>query len=317
MHKVIFDTDPGVDDAMALLFLVRHPDIDLIGITTTFGNASINTTTRNAQFLKREWRISAPIAKGNGHKYSLGHEVERYPTYVHGDDGLGNIGLPATIDGVPLDPRSGHQFIIDTVRANPGEVTIVAVGRMTNLANALNEAPEITDLVKEVVIMGGAFDVPGNVTPAAEANIHGDALAADVVMTAPWKVVMIGLDVTLKTTMSRSKLAELAAKGGPEMQLLDRISQFYIDFYDNQAPDSMVVHDTCACVYVVAPELFTTRSGSIRVVTEGVGEGKTIQKPDGMVFGKSVWDDAPSQKACTDVEAEKLMALVEETLLRQ
>jgi len=168
-----------------------------------------------------------------------------------------------------------------------------------------------------VVIMGGAFDVPGNVTPAAEANIHGDALAADVVMTAPWKVVMIGLDVTLKTTMSRSTLAELAAKGGPEMQLLDRISQFYIDFYDNQVEDSMVVHDTCACVYVVAPELFTTRSGSIRVVTDGVGEGKTIQKPDGMVFGKSVWDDAPSQKVCTDVEAEKLMALVEETLLRR
>lgn len=317
MYKVIFDTDPGVDDAMALLFLARHPEIDLIGITTTFGNASIETTTRNAQYLKREWQLAAPIAQGEGQKYLASGEIYRYPTYVHGDDGLGNIGVPATIDDVPLDPRPAHQFIIDTVKSNPGEVTIVAVGRMTNLANALKDAPEITGLVKEVVIMGGAFDVPGNVTPAAEANIHGDALAADVVMTAPWKVVVIGLDVTLKTTMSRPTLAALAAKGGAPVVLLDRLSQFYIDFYDGQAPNSMVVHDTCACVYVVARDLFTTRAGSIRVVTEGVGEGKTIQKPEGMVFGKSVWDDAPIQLVCVDVDAAKAMAMVEETLVRQ
>src|SRR5262249_5552205 len=162
----------------------------------------------------------------------------------------------------------------------PGEVTIVAVGRMTNLANALKDAPEIAGLVKEVVIMGGAFDVPGNVTPAAEANIHGDALAADVVMTAPWKVVVVGLDVTLKTTMSRPSLAALAQKGGPAVELLDRVSQFYIDFYDGEVEDSMVVHDTCACVYVVARELFTTVPGPIRVQVEGVGEGKTFHRPD-------------------------------------
>ena len=316
MYKVIFDTDPGVDDAMALLFLVRHPEIDLVGVTTTFGNASIETTTRNAQFLKREWKFAAPIAKGYGQKYLASGEIYRYPAYIHGDDGLGNIGVPATIDDVPVDPRPAHQFIIDTVKANPGEVTIVAVGRMTNLANALKDAPEIAGLVKEVVIMGGAFDVPGNVTPAAEANIHGDALAADVMMTAPWKVVAIGLDVTLKTIMSRPTLAALATKGGPDVALLDRISQFYIDFYDGQAPNSMVVHDTCACVYVVARELFTTRSGAVRVVIDGVGEGKTIQKPDGMIFGKSVWDDAPSQLVCTDVDAAGVMALIEETLVR-
>jgi inosine-uridine nucleoside N-ribohydrolase len=187
---------------------------------------------------------------------------------------------------------------------------------MTNLANALQEAPEITGLVKQVVMMGGAFDVPGNVTPAAEANIHGDALAADVVFIAPWKVVAISLDVTLKTTMSRSRLAELAKQGGAEVELLDRISQFYIDFYDGEVADSMVVHDTCACVYVVAPELFTLRSGSVRVQVEGVGEGRTIQKPDGMRFGPSVWDDKPSQFVSVDVDAAGIMKLVEETLVR-
>jgi purine nucleosidase len=316
MHKVIFDTDPGVDDAMALLFLERHPDIELIGITTAFGNASIETTTRNAQYLKQQWGISAPIAKGAAEQYEPGRATHPFPAYIHGHDGLGNIGVPDVVD-VPLDPRPAHQFIIDAVKANPGEIVLVAVGRMTNLANALKAAPEIAGLVKEVIIMGGAIDVPGNVTPAAEANIHGDPEAADAVMIAPWKVVVVGLDVTLKTTMSRATLAGLAAKGGQAVELLNRLSQFYIDFYDGQVRDSMVVHDTCACIYLVARELFTVRSGVVRVLTSGIGEGKTIQKPDGHVFGASEWDNLPSQLVCTDVDAAGAMRLVEETLVRQ
>lgn len=316
MHKVIFDTDPGVDDAMALLFLARHPEIDLVGITTAFGNASIETTTRNAQYLKQQWGISAPIAKGSAEQYDAGRATHPFPAYIHGDDGLGNIGVPDVVD-VPLDPRPAHQFIIDAVKANPGEIVLVAVGRMTNLANALRAAPEIAGLVKEVIIMGGAIDVPGNVTPAAEANIHGDPEAADAVMIAPWKVVVVGLDVTLKTTMSRATMAGLAAKGGKAVELLDKLSQFYIDFYDGQVQDSMVVHDTCACVYLVARELFTTRSGVVRVLTTGIGEGMTVQKPEGMVFGTSQWDNLPSQLVCTDVDAAGAMKLVEETLVRQ
>ncbi|CAN7300654.1 nucleoside hydrolase [Rhizobium sp. LjRoot254] len=316
MHKVIFDTDPGVDDAMALLFLARHPEIDLIGITTAFGNASIETTTRNAQYLKQQWGISAPIAKGAAEQYEPGRATHPFPAYIHGDDGLGNIGIPDVVD-VPLDPRPAHQFIIDSIKANPGEIVLVAVGRMTNLANALKAAPEITGLVKEVIIMGGAIDVPGNVTPAAEANIHGDPEAADAVMIAPWKVVVVGLDVTLKTTMTRQTMAALARKGGKDVELLDRLSQFYIDFYKGQVRDSMVVHDTCACVYLVARELFTTRSGVVRVLTTGIGEGMTVQKPDGMTFGTSQWDNLPSQLVCTDVDAAGAMKLVEETLVRQ
>lgn len=315
MHKVIFDTDPGVDDAMALLFLARHPDIDLIGVTTTFGNAPIEITTNNALYLKKEWGLDVPVAKGSGEKFAPGRVTHPYPTFIHGDDGLGNIGVP-DMTGEPLDPRPAHRFLIDALKANPGEITIVAVGRMTNLANALTEAPEIAGLVREVVIMGGAIDVPGNVTPAAEANIHGDPEAADLVMTAPWKVVVVGLDVTMKTSMSRTELAALAKAGGPAVELLDRLSQFYIDFYHDQIEDSMVVHDTCACVYVVAPELFTTRSGAIRVLTTGIGEGKTLQKPDGMAFGESPWDSQPSQIACTDIRAREVMALIEETLVR-
>lgn len=316
MHKVIFDTDPGVDDAMALLFLHNHPEIDLIGITTVFGNASIETTTRNALFLKREWGIGAPVAKGNGQTYDPARNTADWPVMIHGHDGLGNIGVPETID-LPVDPRPAHRFIIDTVRANPGEVTLIAVGRMSNLADALREDPDIAKLVKQVIIMGGAFDVPGNITPAAEANIHGDPEAADVVMGAPWNVVVVGLDVTMKTVMTRKRLAELTAANGRHLKLLSDISQFYIDFYGRHVKDEgMVVHDSCACVYLVAPELFTTRSGAIRVVASGIADGQTIQKPDSRAFPPSDWDGLPSQHACIGIDADKVMALLDETLVR-
>jgi inosine-uridine nucleoside N-ribohydrolase len=314
MHKVIYDTDPGVDDAMALLFLHRHPEIDLIGITTVFGNASIETTTRNALFLKREWAIPAPVAKGASVTIDPSRKEGAWPTFVHGDDGLGNINVPEVVD-VPLDPRPAYQFIIDTVRANPGEVTLVAVGRMTNLALALKADPEIAGLVKQVVIMGGNFYVPGNVTPVAEANIHGDPEAADIILTAPWQVVVIGLDVTAITTMSRGYLGEMAAKGDKAVALLNELSQFYIDFYKHAVEDGMMVHDSCACVYVVAPELFTTISGSVRVVCGGIADGQTIVRPDGRRFPPGDWDGLPSQIVCTGIESEKVVDLIRDTLL--
>jgi len=316
MHKVIFDTDPGVDDAMALLFLHNHPEIDLIGITTVFGNAAIETTTRNALFLKREWGIAAPVARGEGKTYNPMRNPTDWPVMIHGHDGLGNIDVPEAID-LPVDPRPAHRFIIETVRANPGEVTLIAVGRMSNLAYALKEDPEIAGLAKQVIIMGGAFDVPGNITPAAEANIHGDPEAADAVMGAPWKVVVVGLDVTMKTVMTRRRLAELAAQNGTNLKLLSDISQFYIDFYGRHVEgEGMVVHDSCACIYLVAPELFETRSGAIRVVCGGIADGQTIQKPDARSFPPGNWDGLPSQHACIGIDAKKVMALLDETLVR-
>jgi purine nucleosidase len=316
MHKVIFDTDPGVDDAMALLFLHQHPEIELLGITTIFGNAAIETTTRNALYLTQEWQIQAPVAQGIGETIDAARPHVGWPTFIHGDDGLGNIGVPETVAGSP-DPRPAHRFLIDTIRAHPGEVTLVAVGRMTNLARALRDDPEIAGLVKQVVIMGGAFDVPGNITPAAEANIHGDPEAADIVFGASWPVVAVGLDVTMQTVMSRSQLAAIAARGGERPALLARISDFYIDFYGRLVEDGMVVHDSCACVYVVAPELFTLRHGAIRTVCGGIADGQTIQKPDGRSFPPSPWDGLPSQAVCTGIDAAAVLSLINETLSRR
>jgi purine nucleosidase len=314
MHKVIYDTDPGVDDAMALLFLHAHPEIDLLGVTTIFGNASIETTTRNALFLKREWNIPCPVAKGASITLDPARHERPWPTFVHGHNGLGDIEVPETID-LPIDPRPAYQFIIDTIRANPGEVRLVAVGRMTNLALALQHDPEIAGLVKDVVIMGGSFYVPGNVSPVAEANIHGDPEAADVILTAAWKVVVIGLDVTAITTMSRSYLADMARAGGPAVKLLDALSQSYIDFYKHAVEDGMMVHDSCASVYVVAPELFTSIEGPVRVVCGGIADGQTVVKPDGKRFPPGDWDGLPSQIVCTGIQSEKVVDLIRDTIL--
>jgi inosine-uridine nucleoside N-ribohydrolase len=316
MQKVIFDTDPGVDDAMALLYLHRHPGIDLVGVTTVFGNAPIELTTRNAQFLHKSWGISAPIARGAGRAYDPNRMSEHYAPAVHGADGLGNIDMPDEVD-YPLYPRSAAQFIIETVKADPGNVTIVAVGRMTNLALALQADPEIAALVKEVVIMGGAFDVNGNVTPAAEANIHGDPEAADAVMTAPWKVTVLGLDATMKTLMSSADMAELVAAGGPELKLLSNLSQFYIDFYRERVGlDGMVLHDSCACVYLTEPHLFDVRTGPVRVVCGGIADGETIQAPDsGRRFIDSPWDGIPSQSVCVGIRPEGVLAAIRTVLV--
>lgn len=313
MHKVIFDTDPGIDDAMALLFLHQHPDIDLVGITTVFGNGTIDTTTRNALFLKEVWDIAAPVAKGAGAPLNPLRTYAAPPAMVHGDNALGNIPLPDII-GSTADPRPAHRFIIDAVRADPGNITFVAVGRMTNLALALREAPDIAGLVRQVVIMGGAFTVPGNVSPVAEANIMGDPEAADIVVTAPWKTVVVGLDVTMKTVMTRGALERLAERGGPRTRLLSDISQHYIAFYARHVGDGMVIHDSCACAFVVAPHLFGTRSGAMRVVSEGIADGQTIQKPDGRFFPPGPWDGHPSQLACVDIDADGVLALIGETI---
>lgn len=313
MLKVIFDTDPGVDDALALLYLHKHAQIDLIGVTTTFGNASVESTTHNALYLKQAWGFAAPVARGADGPLQPEATPEAWPVHIHGHNGLGNHPVPASLD-VAADARPAHQLIIDLVRAHPGEVTLVAVGRMTNLALALQQAPDIAGLVRGVVIMGGAFHVNGNITPAAEANIWGDAEAADVVFTASWPVTAIGLDVTTRVEMDRDGLDKLATIGGADAELVRALSQDYVDFYLQAGHKGMVVHDCCACIALTRPELFDFEHASVRVATDGVARGMTIPKPAGMAFGPSVWDGQAMQSIAIGVDASAVLADIERTL---
>ena len=315
MNKVIYDTDPGIDDAMALLFLHYAPQVKLVGITTVMGNAPIEITTRNALFLKQKFNIACPVAQGA--RAPLMGAFHPAPVHIHGEDGLGNIALPEVVEG-ELDPRPAHRFIIDMVRAHPHEISIVAVGRMTNLALALREAPEIAGLVKQVVIMGGGFGFHGhlgNITPAAEANIHGDPLAADEIFGANWPLTVVGLDVTVETMMDQAYLQDLRVQAGMAGEFIWDISRLYEGFYKSIGIDGICVHDSSAVAYLIAPELFETRSGPIRVVMEGIAYGQTIQKADRRGHPPGAWDNRPSHKICIDVQREAFLNLYRDTIM--
>jgi inosine-uridine nucleoside N-ribohydrolase len=314
-HKIIYDTDPGVDDAMALVFQALHPDIELLGLTSVFGNAMIETTTRNARVLAGRFAPGVPVAQGAA--APLERSAPEPLAWIHGDNGVGNITLDTT-DAAALDARPAHRFIIETVRAHPGEVTLLAVGPLTNLALALADDPQIASLVKQVVIMGGAFGtdgVLGNVTPAAEANILGDPDAADIVFGAAWPVAIVGLDVTQRTIMSHEYLASLRERGGAAGQFVWEVSRHYEAFHEQSAQlEGIYVHDSSAVAYVLAPQLYTTRSGPVRVLTDGIAVGQTIQKPSAMPVPAPAWDSRPDCKVCVEVDVPGMLALYERTI---
>lgn len=310
MKKVIFDTDPGIDDAMALLFLKKAPDIEIVGVTSSFGNSTIDITTRNLLNLCEVFGIDAPVAKGV--PGPLVGEPRAPADHVHGEGGLGGVDLP-------LEPRkllhdfSADAFIVDMIRRHPHQITIVAVARMTNLALALRRDPGIVPLVKEIIVMGGAFGFnghSGNVTPVAEANISGDPLAADEVFGAGWPITIVGLDVTQEAVMPPEMIDRIGHHGGPEGQFIRDIAQFYLRFHrDVESMEGMFTHDSSAVAYLMDPSLFTTRRGPVRVVCDGIAVGQTIQKPDAKKNTPPAWQGRPSQTICVGVDVGRLLAL--------
>ncbi|MBD1557968.1 nucleoside hydrolase [Vibrio sp. S9_S30] len=276
VEKIILDTDPGIDDAMALLFAEAHPDIELIGITTVFGNATVENSTRNAQFLKDKFQFTCDIAKGA--EAPLEREPVGPSSHVHGEGGFGDVDV-SCVDMTGLSDKPAYRYIIDTLRENPDEITLVAVGPLTNLALALEEDESITSLVKEVVVMGGAFGLNnrrGNITPHAEANIHDDPHAAQKVFSASWPISVIGLDVTESSVFDDCYFRSLKEEAGQVGELIWDVSRFYLKFYSSLIGfNGCHVHDPSAIACVVQPELFEFEVGAIEVTTEGEQQGMT------------------------------------------
>lgn len=325
LHKIILDTDPGIDDAMAIFTAMAHPDIELLGLTTVFGNVSAELAVQNGLRLVEMAGVDIPVCKGC--TIPRNERVLSYPDFVHGADGFGNVNLPAP-NGSPCALDSAD-FIIETVKKYPNEVSIVAVGPLANLALALERAPEILPLVKEVVLMGGSAFTDGNVSPVAEANIFSDPHSADLVMAAEWPVVMVGLDVTHEVSFNRALFAEIAEKNLKVGSFMQNAADFYISFYmsvrekemrkhadaEGQADlehdqESCFGHDICAVLYVVDPSMFTTIEGSICVATEGVAAGQTIVDHRQLsAYLVPDWHHRPLQKSCTHVDSIKVRDL--------
>lgn len=312
---ILIDTDPGVDDAMALLFLRAAPAVRIAAITTVFGNADVAVTTRNACYLAERFAIEAPVYAGADRPL----RAPRLPTpdHVHGMNGLGDIPGPEATKRT-AGPGRAHERIVEIVRGAPHRVSILALGPLTNLALALRHDPGIASLVERVVVMGGAFGWNGrrgNVSPVAEANVRNDPDAADEVLAAGWPVTMVGLDVTTRCVLTTAAARQLAVEGGEAGQFLWDISRDYEELYRrHDGLDGCCLHDVAAAACLLEPALFTTNSGPIRVVTEGIAIGQTIQRSDQHTFPASAWDHVPAQRACSDVDVPRLLRLYMGTL---
>ena len=310
-RRVILDTDPGIDDAMAILFALRSPALDVLGITTVFGNADTDVGTANALRLVELAGRDVPVARGAEHPWVVPKAPA--PDFVHGADGLGNINAPPPA-GKAIE-MSAAEFIVATARQYPGEVTLIAVGRLTNLALALALEPRLPTLVKEVVVMGGSASARGNVTPVAEANVWGDPHAADIVFAAPWGVTMVGLDVTTRVLMRDELLLRMAGKDERVGGFLYRISRFYRRFHESTGvTGGFYVHDPSAVAYVIDPSLFSTEKAHVRVVTEGIAVGQTIAVAAPVPERWEAWRGRPEVKVCREVDAERLLRLFETTI---
>ena len=318
--KVIYDTDPGVDDAMALYFALAHPAIDLLGITTTFGNVTVDQAATNALYLTAIAGKPVPVTKGVRTPWCKPGEAP--PAWIHGADGLGNLPSRAATH-THLDPRASAQFIVDSAHTHPGEIVLVAVGPLGNLSLALKLEPNLPSLVREVLIMGGTILEPGNVSPVAEANIWNDPHAADHVFGANWQLTMVGLDVTHRVILPVSLFRQIAAKHQhAATDTLLHAVDFYADFYSGLYPHVARIHgcfghDVLAFIYLVEPQLFKLESGRIRVATEGLAAGQTMMnRKEFIEYPQRGWDDGrPPTHVCMQVQAPEAIAVFEAALM--
>ncbi|MDA3625857.1 nucleoside hydrolase [Saccharopolyspora sp. WRP15-2] len=246
---LIVDCDTGIDDALALLYLLADPSVRIGAVTTVFGNTDPETAALNTlRVLELAGRPDIPVAIGAPHNLRGNRHLA---PDVHGEDGLGNTHLPVPAVAPIGEPAA--ELIVRTARENPGAVHLLAVGPLTNLAAALELEPELPRLVKHVTIMGGAMMHPGNVTPAAEANISNDPEAARIVLRAGWPVTLVPLDATMTEAITEEQRQRLADFGSPVTTFTAAILDLYLDFYAKNAfgERKAACHDPLAAAIAV------------------------------------------------------------------
>ncbi len=264
--KIILDCDPGHDDAVAMLLAWGSPEIELVGVTTVVGNQTLDKVTRNALSVARVAGIvGVPFAAGSARP--LVREIETAGE-IHGESGLDGPVLPEPT--IQLDPRPAAQFIVDTIMAaEPGSITLVPTGGLTNIALAARLEPRIIPRVKEVVLMGGGAR-EGNWSAVAEFNIVIDPEAAAIVFGAGWPLTMVGLDVTHRAVATPEVRAAIARVGTGPAVFVGELMEFFEKAYrDAQGFDHPPVHDPVAVAYVIDPTLVRTVAAPIAIETRG------------------------------------------------
>lgn len=262
--KMIIDTDPGIDDALAIALAHAMPQIDLLGLTTVFGNTFVHQSSRNARYILDLLGADLPVAEGA--KLPWGATDYDPSAYVHGPEGLGDL---TDIPQIGTNANeSAAQFLAQMAAAHQGELVICAIGPLTNIADALNLDPNFARNVKQLVIMGGAFEVPGNVTPEAEANIYHDIDAANAVFAAGFDLTMIGLNATMQTLLTPDDFIDM--KANKIGTFIHDISQFYLEFYRSvRVTNGCAMHDSTAVLACTHPERFTLLEIGLAVDAKG------------------------------------------------
>lgn len=298
---VLVDCDTGVDDAMALLYLLHHPEIEVVGITSVFGNNTAARCAHNSlRVLELMGRTDIPVAVGA--ENPLVGEVTYLATHVHGDDGLGDSGLPLDVS-TPLSTLTAVELIDELSRRHAGRLRVLAVGPLTNIAQALAAIPDLTERVVDIVIMGGAADVAGNQSPAAEANIIHDPEAARAVLAANWPTTLVPLDVTMTEIITEEHRSTLAASEAPAARFVAAVSDFYFAGYgfDSFGVRCSPCHDAVAAGVLtgdVVPTVFP-RIGVEVDCTDGPGRGATICDTRGRYRGFPDQEGATCRVALT------------------
>lgn len=266
MDKIILDCDPGHDDAMAILLAVGNPNIDLIGVTTVGGNQSLDKVTYNARaVLEKAQATEIPVHQGCGHPLVRPLEVA---ADVHGETGLDGVELPEPTR--PLDQGHAVNWIIETIMNNePGTITLVPTGPLTNIAMAARLEPRIVERVKEVVLMGGGYHV-GNWSAVAEFNIKVDPEAAHVVFNESWPVTMVGLDLTHQALCTPAVQSRIDALGTDVSSFASGLMDFFREAYrNNQDFVDPPVHDPCTVAYLIDRSVMITRRCPVDVELHG------------------------------------------------
>lgn len=285
---LLIDTDPGLDDAIAIALALGSPEVDVIGIATVGGNTGLANTTRNAlRLLEFLDRTDIPVASGHDKPYARDKQETGNPP-VHGEDGFASVDLPDPVTQVVS--TDAPAFLAEKIRNSPAPVTLVAIGPLTNIAHMVDRFPEVLSKVGRFIIMGGAAKT-GNVTPVAEFNIWHDPEAAKVVFASELKTVMVGLDVTHSVKTYESEwnwMGEFGKFGEVFQQMMKYYTDFYSMFYGERMTHQ---HDALAMAEAIWPGIMTLEESTIDVETKGeITSGMTVvDQRDRKNRGRNAW----------------------------
>ena len=313
--KIILDTDPGTDDALALMLALNSPELEVRAITVVPGNVTASQGLENAlRMVSLANRCDIPVAAGAQHPL-----FQKLITaeFWHGKNGLANIELPPS--KCKVDPRFGPDLIIQLVHASPHEITLVPVGPLTNIALAVEKDPTIVPLVKEVILMGGSIK-GGNVNAAAEANIYNDPEAAQIVFQAGWPLTMVGLDVGDKTLFSQKYLDQLGQTHGPINDFIYSVAKYLIALSAQFGSPGTPMYDPMAVGVAIDSTLVKAPEMHVDVETRGeFTRGETVANRNGYIERNVLHGDhyviegvdkvTPNAKVCVDVEADRFLQL--------